>query len=125
MPRAQLRQSPALRAAIALLLLTPMPAAAQDVTEPVLKAAFIYNFAKFTEWPADVLPAGKPLVICVLGDAAIVEALARAVKGRTLAGHNPEVSQSPPDGPKPGACHIMYLSAVTAESSGDARGRTA
>ena len=57
----------------------PMPAAAQDVTEPVLKAAFIYNFAKFTEWPVDVMPAGEPLLFCVLGDA-IGEALVRAVR---------------------------------------------
>jgi hypothetical protein len=39
---AQLHQSPAVRA---ILLLTPMPASGQDVTEPVLKAAFIYNSA--------------------------------------------------------------------------------
>ena len=113
----QLLRSPAVRAAIAILLLTPLRAAAQDVTETALKAAFIYNFAKFTEWPADVMPAGKPLLICVLGDAAIAEALARAVKGRALAGHVPEVSQSAPAGPKPGACHILYLSAVTASQA--------
>ena len=117
MRRAQLLQSPAVRAAIAILLLTPMPAAAQDVTEPALKAAFIYNFAKFTEWPADVMPAGEPLRFCVLGDAAIGEALARAVKGRTLAGHIMEVSQSAPDGPPRRACHILYLSGVTASQA--------
>ena len=55
----QLLQSLTARAAIAILLLTPVPAAAQDVTEPALKAAFIYNFAKFTEWPADVMPAAS------------------------------------------------------------------
>ena len=115
--RAQLLQSPAVRAAIAILLLTPMPAAAQDVTEPALKAAFIYNFAKFTEWPADVMPAGEPLLFCVLGDAAIGEALARAVKGRTLAGHIMEVSQSAPDGPPRGGCHVLYLSGVTASQA--------
>ena len=41
------------RAAIAAALLMPVPASAQDVTEPALKAAFIYNFAKFTEWPPE------------------------------------------------------------------------
>src|SRR5687767_15465231 len=94
MRRAQLLHSPAVRAAIAILLLAPMPAAAQDVTEPALKAAFVYSFAKFTEWPADVMPAGEPLLICVLGDAAIGKALTQAVNGRKLAGRNMEVSQS-------------------------------
>lgn len=116
MRRAELLQSLAVRASIAILLLTPMPGAAQDVTEPALKAAYIYNFAKFTDWPADVMPAGKPLLICVLGDAAIGDALARAVKGRALAGHITEVSQSAPDGPR-GACHILYLSGVTASQA--------
>ena len=48
-------------AAIATLLLAPMIAAAQDVTEPALKAAFIYNFAKFTEWPADVMACRRAI----------------------------------------------------------------
>ena len=117
MRRAQLHQSPAARAAIAILLLTQMPAAAQEVTEAVLKAAFIYNFAKFTEWPADVMPAGKPLLFCVLGDAAIGEALVRTVKGRALAGHIMEVSQSAPDGPLRRGCHILYLSGATASQA--------
>ena len=39
--------------AIAILLLAPMTASAQDVTEPALKAAFIYHFAKSK--PVDLL----------------------------------------------------------------------
>ena len=65
--------------AIAILLLHPVTASAQDVTEPALKAAYIYNFAKFTEWPADVIAPGAPFVFCVVGDVAIGEALVRTV----------------------------------------------
>ena len=111
---AQLLPTRAVRAVVAILLLTRMPAVAQDVTETALKAAFIYNFAKFTEWPADVMPAGEPLLLCVLGNAGIGEALARAVKGRTLAGHLLAVSQLPRDAPPRGGCHVLYLSSVTA-----------
>ena len=40
----------------------------QAVTQPALKAAFLFKFAKFVEWPAD--PAGaSPLTLCVLDDA--------------------------------------------------------
>ena len=99
--------------AIAIIPLMPMPAAAQDVTEPALKAAFIYNFAKFTEWPADAIASGAPLVLCVLGDAAIGRALERAVRGQTLAGHSIGVSQAEPTGLLPKGCHIAYISSVT------------
>ena len=58
-------------------------ASAQDVTEPALKAAFIYNFALFTEWPADVVPDEAPFAICVINDAAVRDALLREVKGRS------------------------------------------
>ena len=112
-------------AAIAIPLLAPMTAAAQDVTEPALKAAFIYNFAKFTEWPADVMGAGEPLVLCVVGDVAIGEALERAVKGRTLLGRGMGVFQSVADVRPREACHVLYLSGVTAESSGQTPCRTA
>jgi YfiR/HmsC-like len=39
-------------------------AAADDLPEYRLKAAFLYNFALFTEWPADV---GPKLNLCVYG----------------------------------------------------------
>ena len=41
----------------------PACAAAQTVSEPALKAAFIYNFALFTEWPAAALPPDDSLTI--------------------------------------------------------------
>jgi hypothetical protein len=73
-------------AAVASVLLVPGPASAQEVTEAALKAAFVYNFAKFTEWPADAMPASSPIMMCVHGDPAVADALARAVKGRVIAG---------------------------------------
>ena len=94
-----------------------MTAAAQDVTEPALKAAFIYNFAKFTEWPADARATGAPLVLCVLGDTAIGGALERAVKERTLAGHSIGVSQTAPDRRSLAGCHVAYVAGVTASEA--------
>ena len=51
-----MRGPPRARVAIVFALLMPLVAFAQDVTEPVLKAAFIYNFIRFTEWP-ETFPA--------------------------------------------------------------------
>jgi uncharacterized protein DUF4154 len=92
-----------------------MPAAvfAQDVTEPTLKAAFIYNFAKFTEWPPDAAPAAEPFVLCVLGDADVGEALAQTVKARVLAGRSMSVSLMTRGGLSR-KCHLLYVSGVTA-----------
>lgn len=103
--------------ALAILLLLPVTAAAQDVTEPALKAAFIYSFASFTEWPADAMASGAPLVLCVLGDAAISGELERAVEGRRLAGRSINVSQAAPGGGSLTGCQIAYLSGVTASQA--------
>lgn len=110
---------PAARAAHALaailLLLTGARAVAQDVTQPALKAAFIYKFAMFTEWPTGAVPAGEPLVMCVVGDEAVGEALARAVKGRALTNRGITV-QTAPARPQPG-CHLVYVSGITARQA--------
>jgi hypothetical protein len=100
----------------ALLLLCPLfasAAQAQDVTEPSLKAAFVYNFAKFTEWPLDVLPATASFTACVLGDGPVSDALERTVKGRMLSGHSISVSRVALNGPLR-TCHLLYVSGVTA-----------
>ncbi|MQA30897.1 MAG: DUF4154 domain-containing protein [Luteitalea sp.] len=86
-----------------------VPGIAQDITEPSLKAAFVYNFAKFTQWPPDVLPASSPFVACVIGDAAVGDALERAVNGRLLDGRKIGVLQVKA-GENLRACHLLYVS---------------
>jgi uncharacterized protein DUF4154 len=104
------------RATIAFLLLLGMVGGAQDVTEPALKAAFIFNFAKFTEWPS-ALPAAGPFMMCVFGDAAVGDALDRAVVGRVLGGH-PIVTSRPVAAEPKRACHLLYVSGVSAAQAG-------
>lgn len=101
------------RAALVTLLLIRSSVAAQDVTEPALKAAYIYNFAKFTEWPPAAGPARATFVLCVVGDAAVGEALVRAVKDRALGGVNLSVSLVTSGEPPP-TCRLLYISGVTA-----------
>jgi len=85
---------------------------AQSAPEPVLKAAFLYNFAKFAEWPADAAPA-DPLTICVFGDAAIADALDDTVKGRAVDGRKAVVVRVKPDGFR--GCHVLYLAGIDAK----------
>jgi hypothetical protein len=93
-------------ASLAIVLLG-RTAVAQDVTEPALKAAFIYNFARFTTWPADA-PPGDSFVICVLNDTAVAEALQHAVAGRSLTERPVSVTSVAPSAPKK-ACRVLYL----------------
>ena len=99
-------------AVVSVVLLCTSAGRAQDVTESSLKAAFIYNFAKFTEWPADVLPATATFTACVLGDNATRDALDRIVKGRQLSGRTISVSEVQL-GVGLRSCHLLYLSGVT------------
>ena len=99
------------------LLVTPLvlgvtmmlvsPAAGQDVSLPSLKAAFLVNFAKFADFPQDVLPAGGVFMFCVTGDRAVADALEDGLKARPR--QDPaSVTFVPSDRPT-GACHILYL----------------
>src|SRR5262245_10603959 len=89
---------------------------AQDVTEPALKAAFIYNFALFTQWPADLVADGEPFVLCVVGDPDVRSALERVVGQRRLGGHAVAVSDLPPASQR--VCHLLYVSGRTSDDAG-------
>lgn len=81
--------------------------AAQTATVPALKAAFLYNFAKFTEWPAEALPSGAPLAICAT-DEAIVHALAQTTEGRAIGGHAVHAQYVALDSARTRTCHVLY-----------------
>jgi YfiR/HmsC-like len=96
-----------------LLLLHASTVLTQDVTEVSLKAAFIYRVAQFTTWPPDVLPGTTPFNACVVGDGALSDVLAKAVKGRALSERGVNVSHVQPEGPLR-SCHLLYVSGVSA-----------
>lgn len=77
-----------------LSLLKPVEAQALEAgisREQQIKAAFLYNFTKFIDWPARAFPdASAPIVIGVLGDSPsaslMMAALEPIVKGRVVNG---------------------------------------
>lgn len=95
-------------AAIAVCAFTPFAAA--QMTEPALKAAFLHRFVKFVEWPADALAPGQRLAMCVVGDAAVAHALAQAIKGHPIEGHDLAVTVLKAKESASG-CHLLYVSA--------------
>jgi uncharacterized protein DUF4154 len=93
----------------AAIVLAPAAMQAQAVTASALKAAFLLNFAQFVEWTADVVPAGSPVVLCVVSDTAVAEALEATTKGRAVSGHELSVRRLPSDG-STRACQALFLS---------------
>ena len=89
----------------------PCVRTAPEARDPdAVRAAFIYNFARFTTWPPD-LPATDSFVICVLGDTAVGDALERAVAGRQLMDRPITITRVNPATPKR-TCRILYVSGV-------------
>jgi hypothetical protein len=77
------------------------------VTPAALKAAFIMNFVKFTEWPQATFPAGAPLVLCVAGDDAVADALLEIVSHQDGKGRPVEVRRLSAESAK-AVCHVFY-----------------
>jgi hypothetical protein len=77
--------------ALCLLLLTARPAASQAPTEDRVKAAFVYNFAQFVAWPAGDSLAKGPVIVGLLGSAAMRPALEEVLRGKEHKGRSFEV----------------------------------
>lgn len=89
----------------------PLPAAAQVATEYEVKAAFLYNFAKFVAWPAQTFPVvGAPFSLCLLGDDPFGGFLDRAVSGKSVQDHAFAVRHLTDleDAPQ---CQMLFISA--------------
>lgn len=78
--------------------------------EALLKAAFIYNFAKFTHWPEEArADRGAPLSLCIAGEDDLAEALMR-LRGRLVRGR-PLSVQAFREAGVPGGCDMLYVAA--------------
>jgi hypothetical protein len=84
---------------------------AQSLDEYQVKAAFLYNFAKFVEWPAGAFksPSG-PIVICVFGRSPLGQSLEQAVNGKQIDGHGLAIRQIS-DLREIGACNLLFVAA--------------
>jgi hypothetical protein len=96
-----------------LLVLASVNAAAQpaDLQAPEyrVKAAFVYKFGDYIEWPADAFPAANsPLVIGVVGADALAEELTKISTGRTINGR-PVAVRKLKNGDSLGDLHVIFL----------------
>jgi hypothetical protein len=89
-----------------------MAASVPALNEYELKAAFLYNFVKFTEWPAE--ESGKsdePFVIGVLGKDPFGSALDKLIEGETV--HNKKIvaRRFPRMDDAAANSHVLFISA--------------
>jgi hypothetical protein len=100
-----------------LLLATALwlaPATGHAVSEYQVKAAFLLNFGKFVEWPAQALPAGA-LDICVLGHDPFGSELDDTLAGRTVGSRSVQARRIA-DVSAARQCAIVFVSRADADS---------
>ncbi|MGA3236142.1 MAG: YfiR family protein [Bryobacteraceae bacterium] len=95
--------------AMALRFSLATASAEQPLDEYQVKAAFLYNFAKFVQWPSDAFQsASEPIAICVLGQDPFGRSLEDTVAGRAIEGrslivrHISTVKQV-------AGCHVLFI----------------
>src|SRR5579872_1940008 len=63
----------------------PLAANANVALEYEVKAAFLFRFAQFVEWPADTFKnASEPFTYCTMGEDPFRGALERTLNGKTI-----------------------------------------
>src|SRR5205814_1846457 len=85
------------------------------LTEYQIKSAYLFNFAKFVQWPsASFATAGSPLIIGIMGENPFHEDLARTIRNKAVDDHPLVIKlfRSPAEATN---CQILFIS--TSEKS--------
>src|SRR4051812_39020772 len=106
--RLRLRRVAACLAALAMLA-GPVQGAAQS-PESALKAAFLYKFANFVEWPAGTFKRDDALLIGVMGDEGVAGELEQLVAGRSFEGR-PIAVRRLREGDDASGLHVLLVGA--------------
>jgi hypothetical protein len=76
--------------------------------EDDIKAAFLFNFTQFVEWPGAALGGTDPFRICVVADPAFAAAVDRTVGGESVGGH--AIARTSPVSPDTArGCQILFV----------------
>ena len=95
---------------LGIVLAAPASAAPKLTHEYDLKAAFLFHFAQFVQWPPEALPEkNTPLTIGILGEDPFGKSLDEMVANESVGGHKllvrrlQRISQAD-------SCHILFIS---------------
>lgn len=82
----------------------------EPAQEYQIKAAFLFNFAKFVEWPSDAFPnANSPIIVGVLGKNVFGHYLEDTIQGKTVQ-NRPFVLKELKSVDDAVHCHILFVS---------------
>jgi YfiR/HmsC-like len=102
-----------------LAVITPLSTA--QVTSPLtreyqLKAAFLYNFTKFINWPPESLGnSPRSFNFCVTGLTPLAQALEQFIQGKKVHGRKP-VLKYISNAHHLAGCHVLFISQAKQES---------
>src|SRR4051812_41660874 len=90
-----------------------------NITERQVKAAYLYKFAGFVEWPEGAFARpDAPLVIGVAGNSELADAAEQIVAGRSVNGH-PLVVRRLRRGDSLDGLHILFVGAMERAAMND------
>jgi hypothetical protein len=106
-----MKRRPNLTTCLVILLFLCFPAMAQDaLPEYQVKAAYLFNFLKFVEWPDDAFPDPlAPIVIGICGADPFGNALPQVIIGKTVQGRDLVIHKYDSSENLHGA-HILFIS---------------
>lgn len=83
--------------------------------EYLIKAAFLYNFTKFVEWPPEAFKDGvSPINLCILGTDPFGKAL-RSISDKTVKGRKLNIKY-PTRVEEITGCHVLFIGASEREN---------
>ncbi len=100
-------------AAAAILAASLMPSAGKTAAnESLIKAAFVYNFIKFIEWPdAAFVAADTPIKLCIWGNSSVAGAIGtlstKKAKNRAIDVQRPQKIQDI------ALCHVLFVASAS------------
>jgi hypothetical protein len=104
-----------------LFLTVATPPSTAQVTTPLtreyqLKAAFLYNFTKFINWPPDSLGnSPRSFNFCMIGLTPLAQALEQVIQGKKVHGRKPMLKYISNAHHLTG-CHVLFVSQAEQES---------
>jgi YfiR/HmsC-like len=93
-----------------LASVTASGAAVSIATEYEVKAAYLFNFAKFVQWPARSVVQGNTFPLCVLGVDPFGQVLDATIDGETIRGQKVIVRRTG-DPEAAASCRVLFISA--------------
>jgi YfiR/HmsC-like len=96
---------------LTVLLWAPRVGSQEGPSEYQVKAAFLFNFGKFVEWPeSSFVGANSPFSVCLLGDDPFGATLDQTLHGKTIANRPVMVSRAK-EAASARHCQILFVGA--------------